>query len=387
MKILISSLPDLNKINLQRPHYIVKWLSKKHEVTIISGNANILKPVCDPLVEECLKNIDYHYLSYTPTNSLFHEFQILKIMRKISDGKDPFDLHLNFHSILSCYLLQKKYSIPTVMDICDDIIGWIAHSPQITPIIRPVAASVSRHLLLTNIKKSDKIIFSVKSLQDLYGIPQNKSVIIPNGVDVDFFTPNSSIINSSHHKDPYEFSIGFVGFLGDWVDFRPVFAAISQLRNTQNVRILIIGDGPYLDNVRDLATEFSLSNVTFFSGNVPYREIPNYISEMDVCLLPFNYSSISQHALPLKLFEYMAGKKPVISSRLNAVEKTIGNRILYYSNSNELKIQLKRLYTNKKLREGMSNAGFKFVQDNYSWDSIVTTYEKVLMDVLNQRKL
>lgn len=386
MKILITSLPDLKKINLQRPHHIIQYLSERHDVTIISGNAQIPNPVDDPLVKNCLKNADYYYLSNNPTNPIIQELQILKIIQKNSLNKDPFDIHLNFHSILSCYLIQKKLKLPTVMDICDDLLGWISHSPHINPIIRPLGSRISKYILLEDAKHSKKIIFSVKSLQELYEIPESKSEIIPNGVDIGFFSPNNIVEERKFNNRFCNYTLGFVGFLGDWVDLTPMFDAVSQLKNIIKLKILIVGDGPKLEEFKKKSREYDLFEDVIFIGNVPYSEIPEFISQMDVCILPFDNSSVSQHALPLKLFEYMASKKPVISSRIKAVEKTIGNKVLYYSNSNEFKNNLEELYHNKKLMEEMSIQGHIFVSKKYSWNSILDTYEKVLIDVYNQRE-
>jgi len=382
MKILVTSLPDLKKINFQRPHQIIKYLSDKHDVTVVCVNAKLEKPVNDPLVEECLKKTVFYYLSEKPIRPIFQELRVLKKIPKISDKNEPFDIHLNFHGILSCYLIQKRLKVPTVLDVCDDIVGWISHTPQINPIIRPFVAQTSKYLLISNIKKSKKVIFSVKSLQKLYGISDGKSEIIPNGVDVDFFFQKSK--EKSRNEDDF-FTIGFVGFLGDWVDFSSVFTSVAQMKATMKLKILIVGDGPNLGKIQKFADDSDLAEQVGFVGNVPYSEIPEKISQMDVCILPFNDSSVSQHALPLKLFEYMASNKPVISSRIEAVEQTIGDKILYYSDPGEFRTSLENLYYDKKMAADMSIKGMKFVRDEYSWNSILYVYEKVLIDVYKQR--
>ena len=58
---------------------------------------------------------------------------------------------------------------------------------------------------------------------------------------------------------------------------------------------------------------FIAENV-IFTGNIQYLDVPDYISSMDICLLPFDTGMVSQNALPLKLFEYMACPVPVIST-------------------------------------------------------------------------
>lgn len=60
-------------------------------------------------------------------------------------------------------------------------------------------------------------------------------------------------------------------------------------------------------------------------------------SAMDFCLIPFKRSSISENALLLKLFEYMACEKPIISTELPGIKAVVGNKVMYAANEDEYK--------------------------------------------------
>jgi glycosyltransferase involved in cell wall biosynthesis len=107
---------------------------------------------------------------------------------------------------------------------------------------------------------------------------------------------------------------------------------------------------------------------------------------MDVCLLPFDSGSVSQSALPIKLFEYMACEKPVISSPLSGVKNAVGDLVLYAKNVDELKQNILNLYYNDDLRNQLGKKGRDFVRQNFSWDKICHEFEKVLIESVEERR-
>jgi glycosyltransferase involved in cell wall biosynthesis len=53
-----------------------------------------------------------------------------------------------------------------------------------------------------------------------------------------------------------------------------------------------------------------------FIGQKPHAEIPAYIKAMDCCLNPYVTGELADHVSPLKLYEYLAAGKPVVSSAM-----------------------------------------------------------------------
>jgi glycosyltransferase involved in cell wall biosynthesis len=68
----------------------------------------------------------------------------------------------------------------------------------------------------------------------------------------------------------------------------------------------------------DLTRFESLPNV-YLTGNRPIADLPNYLKGMDVTLIPYKINEATRDIYPLKLQEYLAAGRPVVSSAMPAV--------------------------------------------------------------------
>jgi glycosyltransferase involved in cell wall biosynthesis len=383
MKIIVTSLPDLKKINPQRPHHLLKYLSQKHEVTVLSVNAWWLEEKRDPYLSECLKDIEIIYMTKNRINTILQEISILKTTNffRIADI-NSFDVFVSLNDLIASYILSKKVKIPMAFDICDDVPKYIKTSTQIPRLLKPFGEYIAESIMMRNIKSSKKVTFTLESLRKAYNIPVEKSAFIPNGVDTKLFCYR----DSQQIKDQLgivedEFVLGFVGFLGEWVDIElPLFALKKLIEKNFKIKMLIIGSGDKFGYAKNLARKLGISDNVIFTGSVPYSQVPEYISFMDVCSLPFKRCEVSENALPLKLFEYMACEKPVISTPLSGVKEAVGNKVIYASDVEELVQRIIELYHNNKLIHELGKVGRRFVEQNYSWDKICDKFESVLIE-------
>jgi glycosyltransferase involved in cell wall biosynthesis len=145
--------------------------------------------------------------------------------------------------------------------------------------------------------------------------------------------------------------------------------------------MVVVGkEGQFKENV-DLAKRCGVSDRVTFTGMVPYSQVPKYISAMDVCLIPFKLNAISESALPLKLFEYMACEKPVISTELPGVRAVADDKIMYATSNDEYKEKIAELHKDMELRREMGKTGREFVEENYDWEKIVERMERILITI------
>ena len=214
------------------------------------------------------------------------------------------------------------------------------------------------------------------TLIDSCNIPKNKSKIIPNGVDTRLFRDYGKIKREELNLNG--FIVGYVGVLREWVDLMPVFMALKDLN--KDIKMLVVGkEGQFERNVY-LAKQCGVADRVIFTGMVPYSQVPAYISAMDACLIPFQRGAISENALPLKLFEYMACSRPVISTELTGVKKVAGNEVLYANCIDDYKKIILMLYNDQELMNNLGLSGRKFVETGYNWSNIVERLEKVLIN-------
>lgn len=373
MKILITSIIDLKKSQHNRPHQFVKYLSKKHDVTVLSINdwwKGKQADMCSysKYFDDIFSRIDYKYLTEKKLNPMLQELFSKKFVQEICENQ--YDIHLNYNTLISGYHAAIK--IPTVFDMADDLAEMIKQSPQLPSILRPFGYYFGNSMIRKNIEISHKITVTNELLMNSYNLSNKNVEIIPNGVDTKSFKKQ---INAKNELDFRGFTIGYVGVLREWVDLSKIFLAIKKLKD---IKIIIVGkEGKFKEN-KILAKKYDIEDQVIFTGMVPYYEVPKYISAMDVCIIPFKNNLISHNALPLKLFEYMSCERPVISSPLKGVKEVAGNYVLYANSSDEYLTHIQNLRADKDLRAKLGKTGRDFVKSSYDWEKIVNKMEKVL---------
>lgn len=372
----MTSLVDLKKSQHNRPHEFVKYLSKNHDVTVLSINDwwkdeqnNHEEYSTD--FKDIFENIEYHYITNKKILPILQELSVSRSMLKLY--KRDFDIHYNYNSLISGYKFTNKFK--TVFDLADDIPAMIKSSPQVPKPVKYGAELLGKLYLKKNIINSDHLTLTTESLRLSNNIPLEKTSIIPNGVNTDKF---KLFKNMKEELGLEGFILGYVGVLREWVNFEPIFKILATL-NTE-MKLLIVGkEGKFKETVA-LAKKYKVLDRVIFTGTVPYSMVPKYISAMDICLIPFEPNSISENALPLKLFEYMACKKPIISTPISPIIKVANENVLYATTDEEYKQKINLLYEDYQLREKLGKAGRK-ISEEYSWEKIALELEEILTTV------
>ncbi len=153
------------------------------------------------------------------------------------------------------------------------------------------------------------ILFAVSpALQERYAQEGRSSFLLPNGVDIEHF---SSAL-SDRVSAPLDLAslpsprIGFVGTIDPlWVDLQ-LLDQLAGLRPEWS--IILIGPLSKQMSQRDLPSRL------IYLGSRPYSALPGYLKGLDVCLIPFRDNRISRSASPLKLYEYLAAGREVVTT-------------------------------------------------------------------------
>jgi glycosyltransferase involved in cell wall biosynthesis len=108
--------------------------------------------------------------------------------------------------------------------------------------------------------------------------------------------------------------VGFVGALYEWIDWE-LIERVSEKR--PEVEFVFIG--PQREGHSPPQSLRQRENVHFL-GARPYHEVPAYLGHFDLCWLPFRRDGISEAANPVKIYEYLAAGKPVVSTPVADME-------------------------------------------------------------------
>lgn len=212
--------------------------------------------------------------------------------------------------------------------------------------------------------KNSQITFTVsevdKKILIFEGILNAKLKVIPNGV-------NASSHNEALHHDEKKFNIAFMGAL-DYhpnadalkIIYQKIYPLIKQKIN--NLKFIIIGKNPprWLTRIAKKNPDFMVT------GKVPD---PNkFLSMAHVCIAPLRSGSGTR----LKILEYMALKKPVISTIVGAEGLKVkhGENILLSDDWNDFSNQIIYLSINQKVALQISKSAQKIAQDIYDWKKI-----------------
>ena len=138
------------------------------------------------------------------------------------------------------------------------------------------------------------------------GVPDKRISVIPNGVDTSRFNP--ALFTERLPELKGKCVIGFVGFCREWHHLDKVMSSLSSLKR-DDIIFLLVGDGPVLSDLKELAKELKFEKQFISTGLVSRKEMPYWISQIDIALQP----AVTPWASPLKLLEYLAMGKAVLA--------------------------------------------------------------------------
>ena len=204
------------------------------------------------------------------------------------------------------------------------------------------------------------------------GTPREQLVVMPNGVDRAAFHPGVDGSGVRHGLGLSGcFVVGFVGWVRPWHGVDRLVAAAGHLRDEiQDMRLLVVGDGPAVPELRRQAEEAGVSDRVHITGAVAREAVPAHLAAMDVAVQP----DVTEYASPIKLFEYLAMGKPVIAPRKPNITEVVAEdaqALLFHPGSiDELTEALGRLHADPELRQRLGRAGACLIEERgYYWQA------------------
>lgn len=172
------------------------------------------------------------------------------------------------------------------------------------------------------IKKSDlTLVCSRILMQKVKKSHPKKTLLLKNACEYDHFTKASSDYRQITSDQKV---IGFFGAIGEWIDERLIEKIARHFPQTS---ILLIGEVQN-DGVKIAALKYK--NIVLV-GEVQYKTLPEYLKKFDVCIIPFKITKHTTLIDPVKMYEYFASGKPVVSTAIKEI--ALYGDVLYYSSS------------------------------------------------------
>jgi glycosyltransferase involved in cell wall biosynthesis len=166
--------------------------------------------------------------------------------------------------------------------------------------------------------------------------------------------------------------LGYVGAMNpqDGLDYllRALSHLVHDLKRTDFYCVLI-GDGDSRATLESLAVELGIGDRIRFTGFIPDEDLLRYLSTADVCLDPNPSSPLNDVSTWIKVMEYMALGKPIVSFDLKETRTSACDAALYVTPNDERRFAdaIARLMDDPAERRRMGEFGKKRVRDHLGW--------------------
>lgn len=225
-------------------------------------------------------------------------------------------------------------------------------------------AKWSEHYVWRNADRVLPVTKVMASYIEAVGVPAERITVIPNGVDIDIFTPKNATNRAPEFKN--KLVVGFVGFCREWHKLDQVLNLLAKV-NPNNLFFLVVGDGPVIKDLKLQAESLGIADMFQSTGLVNREEMPYWLDQIDIALQP----AVTPWASPLKMIEYLAKGLAIVAPDSENIQELLSNNnsCLFAANDLDGMIeQIKRLIENKKLRQTLSdNALATIEQLQLSW--------------------
>jgi len=250
-----------------------------------------------------------NYLSFMLTSLL----KLRKLLKK-----EKFDVVFFFQlspifSGLAAVLYKDVKGVPLVTWVQDIWPETLSATGQINN--KYVLSLVGRFVNFIY-RKSDLILIQSDKFRDLVVARCNqpsKIHYLPNWAD-GVFSNNKYLPDDFYKKKKGVFDIVFAGNIGEAQDFDTIISAVNMIKQLQNYRIVVVGDGRVKQHSLKEINKLGLADKFIFLGRHPVEYMPSVFSKADALLVTLSDEKVFSYTIPSKVQAYLAAGRPILAS-------------------------------------------------------------------------
>ncbi len=198
---------------------------------------------------------------------------------------------------------------------------------------------------------------------------RDKTLVIPNCVNPE------AVMHSAERAEELrnelnlgrDLVLGFVGSVFPYHGVDILIEAFASLPKAPRTKLLIVGDGASLPELRALASRLGVADRVVFAGSVPHRDVYLYIELMDICCM----AKSNRYGSPVKIFEYGLLKKPVLAPATAPVAEVTDaeTAVIVSPDAESVAEGLLKLISDESLRKKLAEAWHHKVLKDHTWDT------------------
>ncbi len=277
-----------------------------------------------------VRNVSGTLFVFSPLVLPFHKFLLVRIFNHI------------FLSLQLKYVVAKlKFSDPIIWSYVPNAVEFLGvwneklsvyHCVDELSANPRIPGEVVKKMEEEYIRRADITFVTAMSLFVEKKRFSSSVYYMPNVADYDLFS-KASDSRTEVNPEISKINMPRLGFIGAVSGYKLDFDLIEYLASRHpEWSIIMIGATGEGEKAADISGIAAKKNIHLMGGK-RYEDLPGYIKGFDVCLLPNKINEYTRNMFPMKFFEYLASGKPVVSTKLAALEEF--SRLAYFSKDNE----------------------------------------------------
>jgi len=357
-------LPDYNKNNVSHFYHLYEFLeklSKKIDVFIIAEKSKEKEIAIN-------NNFYIQKFRFFPLRFLENFWIIYKARKR---GYKNFYTHYAYISAVNAGIITRLFGGKSYYWNC--AMNWLFRPKTLSKIGIELSLKLS-HFLVTGgeVMKQEYAKY--------YHLKLDKIIVLPNKINLERFSrqETKNLPTGKAGKIQDTKTILFV----HWLSKRkgadmivPIAKHLSQILNTK-YKILVVGSGPYKEELLNEIKENNLENYIEFIGFVPNKDIVDYYRKADLFILPS-----MEEGFPMSLLEPMAMGVPYVAFDVGAVRELspeIAQRFLVKSGDVELFAhKIESLLSDQETYNNFQKEELEKIKE-YSMDNVMNKFIKLL---------
>lgn len=215
-------------------------------------------------------------------------------------------------------------------------------------------------------------------------INKKKIMVINNGIDKELFnSQDRSTMRKELGIPPDVHVIGTVGRLTYQKGQKYLIEALACLKDKfSKIRLMLIGDGPLKDELKDYTKSLGMDDDVMFLGT--RRDVPALLSAIDIFVLPS-----LREGLVNSLLEAMAAARPVIASDIKPIREIVDSEavgiLVPVKNSEKMATSIEVLLNDRSLADKIGRAARQKVLASFDIKRTVSMYSSLFDEILEQK--
>ncbi|PIN81803.1 hypothetical protein COV13_00225 [Candidatus Woesearchaeota archaeon CG10_big_fil_rev_8_21_14_0_10_32_9] len=352
-------------------HEIAKALGQKYEVYYLEVPEN--------------KERGHEHLTYKTKHKVPKGVQLITTNKKFKKFNLIYLLYTQYYTIKKFIQYRNKFQIFITYNTYDVallylsklfkkkiVFMYVDEYEDLTP--NSFFKQYLHWTLKIFLKNANLVICTARLLEEKAKTKNKKTKYIPNATNLTKF----KLIREQKEK---QFTIGFVGTLGSWVDADMIADAAKIIqKKDKSIKIKIIGPGQGHTLLTKRITEENIQNIEL-KEYMNHEEALKNMHKFHIAIIPFKINKITNSVSPLKLFEYWLSNNAVLSTETYEL-KQFKKELIFFKDAKDLAEKAIFLKKNKTLREKLAKKGKELVVQKYNWELLEKQYQILIGELL-----